>query len=465
MDDTITIVGAGYVGLTTAAVLANSGFKVFVLDVDKKKIDTIKQGKSHFFEVGLDGFISKAINNNTLRPTTIYEECIPLSSIIFSCVGTPDKVDGSLNLDYVFEAAENVFTHAKEGLVFVQKSTVPVGTGKKIIKLIDSLKTEFRFSYVSSPEFLAEGSALLDTLNIDRVVVGGDDQEALNRVIEIFRSVDTYAKELDLSDFAEYATTYKKRIDSHRMVNFDNKIIKSTLESAELIKITSNAFLALKISFANSIAKLCDNTNADINQVMDGAGADPRIGRSFLYSGLGWGGSCFPKDVNGLISIQHENNVDSSLMNSVVAENNSMIEYVIYKLKKYLEEDLTNKNISVLGLSFKPGTSDIRKSQAIKLINKLVENGCKVSTFDPKSIEEAKKELQHPLISYCESIDECLKDSDAVIIATEWGDFLNYDWKKGKTLMKGTFIIDARNRLNKEKLKSIGFIYEGIGQR
>jgi UDPglucose 6-dehydrogenase len=460
---TISIVGTGYVGLTTAAILSNVGYKVFTVDIDPKKIEIIKSGRSYFYEVGLDEFVKKGIELGTLLPTTSFEESIPNSEIVLSCVGTPDREDGSPNLDFIFSAAESVVKLAKDGLIFAQKSTVPVGTARRLITHMSEIRPELKFTYISNPEFLSEGSAVYDTLNIDRLVVGGEDIEAINSLVEIFEKVDNFCKSLDLSMFSNYAKFYKSSKTDTLEKSFYNKVIKTNLESAELIKVTANAFLALKISFANSMAKLCDKSGADINEVMNGVGADERIGRSFLYSGLGWGGGCFPKDVNGLINVAQNHDVDMKILHASVSVNDHMSEYVVEKLKNLLVS-LENKTIAVLGLSFKPGTSDVRKSPSIKLINKFLKlKNLNVKCYDPQAVEEAKKDLDTK-VTICETIDECLKDVDAVVVATEWKEFLEYDWNKALKLMKGKVIMDARNRLDKEHVKSLGFVYEGVGR-
>lgn len=462
MSKTISIVGTGYVGLTTAAILSNIGYKVYTIDVDQKKIDTIKSGKSFFYEDGLDDFVKKGIDSGNLIPTLSYEESIPTSDIVFSCVGTPDREDGSPNLDYIFSAAQSVAQYAKQNIIFVQKSTVPVGTGRKVIEFIKNKNHDLQFSYISNPEFLAEGSAVFDTLNIDRLVIGGDNTEALEEVQKVFETVDTFVKSLDTTKFAGYAAFYKSGKEVINSTPFIERVIRTNLESAELIKVTANAFLALKISFANSIAKLCDETNADVNEVMHGVGADHRIGKAFLYAGLGWGGGCFPKDVSGLVNVAKNYDIEMDIMNAAVDANDSMIDYMIHKMESLLG-NLEGKKIAVLGLSFKPGTSDVRKSQSIKLANKLVYKKAHLSAFDPQAMEEAQKTLDVS-VSLKENINDTIKDADAVIIATEWKEFLNYNWSDAKSLMSGKLIVDARNRLNKKELKNLGFDYIGIGR-
>ncbi|MEI7603632.1 MAG: UDP-glucose/GDP-mannose dehydrogenase family protein [bacterium] len=458
MEHTISIIGTGYVGLTTAAILSSIGYKVYTIDIDEKKIDIIKTGKSYFHELGLDEFVENGLKSGNLIPTLSYEESIPNSDIVFSCVGTPDNSDGSSNLEYIFSAAESFSKYAKDGAVYVQKSTVPVGTGRKIIKFINEKKHDLEFSYVSNPEFLAEGSAVHDTLFIDRLVVGGDDKNSLEKIKNIFSKIEEQTVNKDFSNIADYATFYKTLSGKRTSVEFNSKVVETDLESAELIKVTANAFLALKISFANSIALLCDKTHADVNNVMNGVGLDDRIGKSFLYAGLGWGGGCFPKDVSGLISIAKIHDVEMPIMEAAVNVNNDMADYVISKI----DPNLTEK-IAVLGLSFKPGTSDVRRSPSIKLVNKLIEKGHKVKVYDPKSMDEAIKELD-PQVELTENIDQCVTNTGVIILATEWKEFIDADWKRIKEISKAKIIIDARNRLDKENMKEIGFEYKGVGR-
>lgn len=461
-DLTVSIVGNGYVGLTTAAVLSNVGYKVYTVDIDKSKIETIKSGKSYFFETGLDNFVKKGINSGNLIPTLSYKEAIPKSDVIFSCVGTPDKDDGSSNLEFIFAAAKESAKYAKDGLIYVQKSTVPVGTGRNVIEAIQEENPNLRFSYVSNPEFLSEGSALFDTLNMDRIVVGSDDKESVEIVVKIFRNANKFAQDIDLDRYKDYAGFYSSKETKSSKTDFEDRIVRTGLESAELVKVSANAFLALKISFANSIAKLADKVGADITEVMNGVGADHRIGRSFLYAGLGWGGGCFPKDVSGLIAIAKEHGLDMPIMTSAIDENSSMINFVTSKVKKHTTPN-KNNTVAILGLSFKPGTSDIRRSQSIKLANKLVSMGYSVQACDPKARKEAKKTLDDRVIVF-KSLEECVKGVSVVVLATEWKEFLRLDWKVVKDLMEGNVLVDGRNRLDKEKLENMGFRYEGVGR-
>ncbi|MFW5720241.1 MAG: UDP-glucose dehydrogenase family protein [Candidatus Dojkabacteria bacterium] len=457
MKKTIAIIGTGYVGLTTAALLSNAGFTVYTVDINKEKIDTIKTGKSYFYEAGLNEFVKKGVELGTLLPTTSVEEAVPQADIVFSCVGTPDKPDGSSDLTQIYAAAESVVKHAKEGLIFVQKSTVPVGTGKAVREHMRSTRPDVSVHYISNPEFLAEGSAVYDTLHFDRLVVGGEDNEAVQEVVTVFHELTRFAKSIDASEYAEYAAFY-----NGKLFNDDPQIITTNLESAELIKVTANAFLALKISFANSIALLCDTSGADISQVMHGVGGDRRIGKSFLYAGLGWGGGCFPKDVSGLLAVGQSHGVQLPIMESAVEVNQGMPEYAVEKLAQEAG-NLPEKTIAILGLSFKPGTSDVRRSQSIKLANMLAQIAKEVRAFDPQAMEEAREHTDEEVL-FTGTLEECIEGADVVVLATEWKEFIEYDWTSVQDKLKGTILLDARNRLDKDAITAAGMRYVGIGR-
>jgi len=447
MNNTITVLGAGYVGLTTAALLAHAGYKVYAIEPNKKRLDVIKTGKSFFFEEGLDPVIKQAIDSGNLIATDSYEESVPHSSIVFSCVGTPDNPDGSSNLTYVFSAAEQAASLMQEGAIYVQKSTVPVRTGERIIELFESLGKHF--PYVSNPEFLREGTALYDTLFFDRVVVGGSDKKAVTTILDTYRDLeaarDTIAALADVQS-----------------VPRNGKYIATSLNSAELIKVSANAFLALKISFANSIAKLADKVDADVVEVMDAVGADERIGRAFLNAGRGYGGGCFPKDVSGLISSGLENGIDLEVMQAAQALNRSMPGYVVEKLKNNIGE-LGDKKVAVLGLAFKSGTSDVRKSPGVAIANVLSHAGVQTIAHDPQANEEAKEDLRRDVV-LSNNILQAVQGVDAIIIATEWPEFTSLDLIECKKQMKGTVLLDAVNIIEKASAESAGLQYIGVGR-
>jgi UDPglucose 6-dehydrogenase len=444
----ITILGAGYVGLTTAALFASSGNIVYALEPNLKRLKVIKQGKSFFYEEGLDNIIDLAIKNKSLIPTDSYAESIPKSDIVFSSVGTPDKPDGSSDLSHVFAATKEALKYLKDGSIFVQKSTVPVGTGRKLEELFN--QSSKRINYVSNPEFLREGTALQDTLYFDRVVAGSDNKDAIEIILNLYRDLE---KQRDnIADSAKITKLVK-----------DGSYIATDLNSAELIKVTANAFLALKISFANSIAKLSDRVGADVTKVMDAVGADERIGRKFLNAGRGYGGGCFPKDVSGLIASGREYGVELNIMTAAQIVNSSMPEYIINKLEDVIKKPLNNLKITVLGLSFKAGTSDVRRSPGIAIANILQQKGAAVLGYDPKANDEAKADLNKNII-LVDSIKAATVGSEVVIIATDWPEFLEYDLVALSHDMVGAIFVDSVNRFNKQSVTDAGFTYIGVGR-
>lgn len=445
----ITVLGAGYVGLTTAALLAHCGYKVYLIEPNKERLDVIKTGRSFFYEDGLDSVIKLAIDAGDLVPTSSYKKSVTDSDVVFSCVGTPDNPDGSSNLSYVFAAAEETMHHAKPGLIYVQKSTVPVGTGGRIEELFKSLRK--KISYVSNPEFLREGTAVYDTLFFDRVVVGGNDSKAVDVVMSIYKQLEQFRDHI----------AHIARIP---LGPRGDQYIATTLNSAELIKVTSNAFLALKISFANSIAMLADKAGADVVEVMEAVGADNRIGRAFLNTGRGYGGGCFPKDVSGLIASGLEYGVDLEIMQAAQAQNEKMPGYVVDKLQDTIEGQLKGKKVAVLGLAFKAGTSDVRKSPGVAIANKLIEAGAEVITYDPQALEEAAQDLRRG-IAQIDTIDHAVKGVDVVVIATEWPEILEYSPESFAKYMKGDILFDAVNQYNAIDAATAGLTYIGVGHK
>ncbi len=441
---TIAVLGAGYVGLTTAALLAHAEYKVYVVEPNAERLNAIKSGRSFFFEDGIDAIIKKAVDTGTLIPTDSYEQSVPDADIVFSCVGTPDNPDGSSNLSYVFGAAEQSAQLMKSGTIYVQKSTVPVGTGKKVMELLNP-----GVHYVSNPEFLREGTAVYDTLYFDRVVAGGDDSESVESVLDIYRQLESHRD--TIAELAGIPTGSRKGL-----------YISTKLNSAELIKVTANAFLALKISFANSIAILSDHVDADVVEVMDAVGADERIGRAFLNAGRGYGGGCFPKDVSGLISSSIENGVDMDVMQAAQSINASMPGYIVEKIRDSIGS-LAGKKVAVLGLAFKAGTSDTRKSPGIKIANILDEFGAEVSAYDPQANKEAKDDLNDGIVLY-DSLDP-IEDHAAIIIATEWPEFRSFGAQDFESMIiDGGVLVDAVNIYNPTSFSESNLRYIGVGR-
>lgn len=445
-DTTITIVGAGYVGLSTAALLANAGYRVFLVDINQERLKTIAQGRSFFYEEGIDELIKAAVTNKTLIPTDSYSESVPGSSVVFSCVGTPDNTDGSSNLSYVFEAAKQIAQEVSGQTVFVQKSTVPVGTGQKVQKIFAEKKA--KVDYVSNPEFLREGTAISDALWFDRVVCGGSDKKAVETVFDLYKAIESQR-----DNIAKLAN-----ISAPKVIP-EGSYVSTTLESAELIKVTANAFLAMKISFANSIAQLADNVGADVVEVMDAVGEDRRIGRAFLNAGRGYGGGCFPKDVSGLIASIHEHGANPELFDAVQDVNISMPGYIVTRLQSHLGGDLNGKKIAVLGLAFKAGTSDARRSPAIMMANTLAQSGAIVTAYDPEANEEAKPQLDKT-IQLKPSANEAMENAEVVIVATDWPELKALK----STQLKNVLVVDAMNCLDVAALKQAGVQYLGVGR-
>ncbi len=447
-ENIITVIGTGYVGLTTSVLLAEAGFTVYALDLNEKRLKSIKEGRSFFFEEGIDPLIKHAVGAKKLIPTNSYKESIPKSEFVFSCVGTPDNPDGSSNLSYVFAAAEEALKYMSPGTTYIQKSTVPVGTGESVETIFKKAKKDI--TYVSNPEFLREGTAISDTLFFDRIVAGGQDIQAVEKVLNLYRTIES--KRMEIARRAGITVPEASK----------GKYIHTNRNSAELIKVTANAFLALKISFANSIAKLADHTSADVNDVMDAVGADRRIGRAFLNAGRGYGGGCFPKDVSGLISSATEHGVDLQIMTAASDVNESMPGYIANKTKEALST-LKDKKIAVLGLAFKAGTSDARRSPGVNLANSFAHADAVVRVFDPQANKEAKEDLRRD-ITICDSIENTIKNSDAVCVATDWPEFINYDLKKLTELVKGKVFVDAVNAFKIVDVKAAGLQYIGVGR-
>ncbi len=444
---TITILGTGYVGLTAAVLFAHTGYKVYAVDVNQSHLKAVRSGRSFFYEEGIDRLIKPAVKNGLLVPTDSYKDSIPASKFVFSCVGTPDNPDGSSNLDFVYQAAETAAKYMGNSSIYIQKSTVPVGTGAKVGTIIGKINRHI--PYLSNPEFLREGTAIKDYLSGDRIVIGGSDSSA--------------GAELE----ALYENLFVKRSVIAQMANISidpakPRYIHTGLESAELIKVTSNAFLALKISFANSIAKLADHTNADITEVMNAVGADNRIGGAFLNAGRGYGGGCFPKDVSGLIASATEHGVDLPIMVAASDVNESMPGYIANKLL-YELGSFENKTIAVLGLAFKSGTSDARQSPGVKLANILSHSGASVRAFDPKSNHEVSIDLLKE-IKIAASAEEAFDGCDAVCIATDWPLFTQYNLVTLAMRLRTKVLVDCMNSFDIDEVRNAGLAYIGVGR-
>jgi len=446
----VTILGSGYVGLTTASLFASSGIKTYLVDPDYSRIKTIQSGKSFFYEQGLDKLISNFVKSALLIPTTSYSQAIPASSMVFCAVGTPENKDGSSDLRYVFTAAKEASIYLKDKAIYVQKSTVPVGTGRQIENILST--NSRHYAYVSNPEFMREGSAIVDSLWSDRIVIGSDNPMAIDSIIEVYKQIEQNRNLI--ADKAQI---------SYKQTSTSTRYIKTTLESAELIKVVSNAFLALKISFANSIALLADQTNADITQVLEAVGSDKRIGHAFLNAGRGYGGGCFPKDVNGLIATGLNHKIDLTIMQAAQNVNQFMPHYILDKLQVALGGSVQGVTISILGLSFKAGTSDCRQSSSIKMANMLINRGAQVVVYDPKANRQAETMLD-PAVVIKNSHIGALQSSQAVIVGTDWPEFLALTPIQYLSYMNGNIFVDAMNKFDQQLFTSCGMVYIGVGR-
>jgi len=439
----VGVIGTGYVGLIQAVGLASFSHKVIGIDIDTSKIEKLKRGISPLYEEDLEEVLKKHVNKNLIFSTDY--NLLKDTDVIFLCVGTPQDKDGKANLSFLFDAAENlkkVLNKNKEYII-VTKSTVPVGTNRKLKEIFKG----FNVKIVSNPEFLREGKALYDFYNPDRIVLGFENEK------------DEKLKDILVNSI--YKPFKEKNVP----------FIITNLETAELIKYASNAFLATKISFINEIAKLCDKVNANVKKVAEGMGLDPRIRKAFLNAGIGWGGSCFPKDVKALVKQFEENNIEPILIKATDIVNENQLEYFLEKIEKYYK-NLKEKTFAILGLAFKPNTDDLRESRGIKLIEKLIEKGAKVKGFDyvEKARENARNyfSLKEKLIYgynivILDDLYETVKEVDGIIITVEDDKFNSENWQKIASLVKEKVVFDGRNILNKENIESFGFKYFGIG--
>ena len=432
----IAVIGTGYVGLVSGAGLADFGMKVICVDKDKSKIEKLKKGIVPFYEPGLEELVKKNIKAGRLFFTTNLDEAVKNSLVIFICVGTPSNPDGSADLSQIKEVALSLAEVIDDYKVIVTKSTVPVGTNRWIKNLIDSnKKNDVSVDIISNPEFLREGSAVEDFMHPDRVIIGGESAYAIAIIKDIYRPL--YLAE--------------------------TPFIITNLETAELIKYASNAFLATKITFINEIANFCEKIGADVTVVAKGMGLDPRIGSKFLNPGPGFGGSCFPKDVKALI---HQGKMVSSpfkILEAVIEVNEKQKVKAIEKLESLIG-DLSGKTIGVLGLSFKPNTSDVRESPSLVVIPALINKGAKVKVYDPVAMEEFKKALRNLKIEYAPTPVDCAKDTDGIIILTEWNEFRFLDLSQIKKVMKNPVLVDMRNIYEPSIVKKLGFKYAGVGR-
>lgn len=428
----IVVVGTGYVGLVSGTCLAEIGHTVVCVDIDEKKIEALRNGQIPIFEPGLEEMVLNNVRLGRLKFSTSLPEALPDAQVAIIAVGTPSRPDGHADLQYVYAVAETIGKNLNGYKVIMNKSTVPVGTGKEVERIISEHSKE-EFAVVSCPEFLREGSAIEDFMHPDRIVIGARNDKAAKCILDVF-----------------------EKIKGEKVV--------TTVESAELIKYASNAFLATKISFINEIAHLCERAGGDIEEVAYGLGLDQRIGPKFLHAGIGWGGSCFPKDVRALEQIGGIHGYDFKLLKAVIEVNNHQRTHLVEKIKTHFGGDITGKTIGVLGLAFKGNTDDVRESASIDIIQMLCEEGAQVQTFDYEATENAKKTLGATQVTYMNNPYDVAKSADAVVLATEWPAFKKLDWLKVAGLMNSPLVFDGRNMLKPAQMREMGFVYHSIGR-
>jgi len=437
----ISVIGTGYVGLVSGTCFAEMGNDVICVDIDEKKVEALKKGVVPIYEPGLEKMVLENYKKETLKFTTDIKEALDKSNICFIAVGTPMGEDGSADLQYVLAVAKSIGENMQHHMFVVDKSTVPVGTADKvretIQKELDKRGSDLTFDVISNPEFLKEGDAINDFMKPDRVVVGADSDEA----IDIMREL------------------YAPFTRSH------DRFIAMDIRSAEMTKYTANAMLATKISFMNEIANICERVGADVNQVRHGIGSDSRIGYSFIYPGCGYGGSCFPKDVQALAKTAKDYGYTPKLLDAVEDVNFAQKRVISDKVIKRFGENLDGKTFAVWGLAFKPETDDMREASSIVIINELTKRGAKIKAYDPK----AKDEAQHfylkdnPNIEYVDSKYTALNGADALLLLTEWKEFRSPDFEEIAKRLKNSIIFDGRNQYNRDNLEKIGFEYHQIG--
>ena len=431
----IAVIGTGYVGLVTGTCLAETGNIVSCIDIDADKIARLNKGEVPIYEPQLDAYFERNMKAQRLIFTTSLVDGIKDAEVIFLALPTPPGEDGSADLSYILKVAEQLGSMIEKYTIIVDKSTVPVGTADKVHEII-SKKARGTFSVVSNPEFLREGFAISDFMKPDRVVIGTDDAAA-RKVME---------------------RLYKP------FVRQGNPIIFMDAKSAELTKYAANAFLATKITFMNEIANYCELVGANVDQVRIGIGSDERIGKRFLFPGIGYGGSCFPKDVQALVKAGKDDDFEFNVLRSVMEVNTRQKTILFPKIMNYFDGNIRGKNIAVWGLAFKPDTDDIREAPALYLINKLVESGAVITAFDPEAMENVRTQIGDK-IQYAENEYDALKEADALIICTEWSIFRNPDFSRIKAEMKGNALFDGRNLFDLEDMESKGFCYFSIGRK
>ena len=428
----ICVVGVGYVGLVTASCFADLGNRVVAVDVDEKRVDNLKKGIMPIYEPGLEELVKRNVKGGRLSFTTSYPDALKGAEFAFIAVGTPSGVDGNADLQYVEDAARSIAQHMSNSLILINKSTVPIGTGDWVADIVKNAQpTPIEFAVVSCPEFLREGSAIVDFMAPHRNVIGSLDRDAANKVAQLHLPLRA-------------------------------PIVITDLRTAEMIKYASNAFLAAKISFINELADVCEEYGADVKEVAAGMGYDARIGRHFLDAGLGWGGSCFPKDVQALVFMAKEKGLNPRILNEVVVVNYDRRRAVSTHIEKMLGGDLKGKMVGLLGLAFKPNTDDMRDAPSVDISHALIAAGAKVRGYDPVAREVAAPLM--PAVEIFNDVYKMVENCDALVVVTEWNEFKQLDFEKIKNLLRTPVIYDGRNIYDPLQMKELGFNYRAIGR-
>ncbi|HIP82027.1 MAG TPA: UDP-glucose/GDP-mannose dehydrogenase family protein, partial [Desulfocapsa sulfexigens] len=429
--------GTGYVGLVTGACLAEFGHRVTCMDLDTAKIDRLLNGEIPIYEPGLDALVAKNVKDGRLQFSSDMADCVPSAQAVFIAVGTPSsrRGDGYADLSYIYAAAKDIAVHLSDYTVVVDKSTVPVGTARQVKRIITEENPNADFDVASNPEFLREGAAISDFMRPDRVVVGVESKKAREVMKEVYDP----------------------------LFLISTPFVFTGLESAELIKYAANAFLAMKISFINEMATLCEEVGADVVDLAKGVGLDGRIGSKFLHPGPGYGGSCFPKDTLALLRIAQENGVSARSVEAAVEINSAQKARMVKKIRDALGGNEAGKTIAALGLSFKPETDDLRESPPLSILPPLSEKGAKIRAHDPQGMKEAKK--MYPDFTYVENAYEACEGADVVVLFTEWNQYRALDLGELKSKMKGAMFIDLRNVYSPKQVVDAGFEYHGLGRK
>ena len=431
----IAFIGTGYVGLVSGVCIAEFGHDVTCVDIDQSKINDLNQGRIPIYEPELESLLKQNVLKERLKFSSNINEAIKSADIIFIAVGTPQTEDGEVNLAAIEDVAKSIGENLNQYKVVCTKSTVPVGTGKRIESIIKSINDSIEFDYVSNPEFLRQGAAIKDFLKPDRIVIGSRSEKASKIIKDVYRPL--YLNE--------------------------TPIVSTTVETSEMIKYASNAFLALKISYINEIANLCEKVEADVHVVAKAMGKDGRISPKFLHPGPGYGGSCFPKDTEALVKAGRNNNVPIRTIEAAIQTNKSQKLRMVHKLDRLMENDMKGKTIAVLGLAFKPQTDDIRDAASRVIIPELLKKDAIINAYDPIAMENFK--IFHPKINYFKNWEDTVKNADALIILTEWNEFRGLDLSRLKSLLKSPVVLDTKNILSINQLQLHGFTFDNVGRR